>query len=138
MVEWSGQPAYKQVANALREKIKAEGLEPGTKLGSLADLMTEHDVSITVVRMALKDLKDAGLVSSHPGKGNFVAGGPDDKNHRFQQAMQQLGAIRQHSEQMAEQMAALEGRLADLESRVDALTEPSAPPGRPTARRGQR
>lgn len=138
MVEWSGQPAYKQVANALREKIKAEGLEPGARLGSLADLMAEHGVSVTVVRMALKELKDEGLVSSHPGKGSFVAGGPDDKNHRFQQAMQQLGAIRQHNEQMAEHLAVLEGRLADLESRVDALAEPSAPPARPTVRRGQR
>lgn len=138
MVEWSGQPAYRQVANALREKIKTEGLEPGAKLGSLADLMAEHGVSVTVVRMALKELKDEGLVSSHPGKGNFVAGGPDDKNFRFQQAMQQLGAIRQHSEQMAEHLAALEGRLAGLESRVDALAEPSGPQGQQAARRGQR
>lgn len=138
MVEWSGQPAYKQVANALRKKIKAEGLGPGTKLGSLADLMAEHDVSVTVVRMALKELKDEGLVTSHPGKGNFVAGGPDDKNHRFEQAMRQLAAIGQHSEQMAEHLATLEGRLADLESRVDALAEPSASPGRPSARQGQR
>ncbi len=138
MVEWSGQPAYKQVANALRKKIETEGLGPGAKLGSLADLMAEHDVSVTVVRMAIKELKDEGVVSSHPGKGTFVAGGPDDKNHHFRQAMQQLGATRQHIEQMAEHVAALEGRLADLESRVDALAEPSAPQGRQPARRGQR
>ncbi len=138
MVEWSGQPAYKQVADALRQKIKEEELEPGAKLGSLAGLMAEHDVSVTVVRMALKELKDEGLVSSHPGKGTFVAGGPDDKNHHFRQAMQQLGALRQHNEQMTEHVAALEGRLAQLERRVDALDRPSAPRGRQPAHRDQR
>jgi DNA-binding GntR family transcriptional regulator len=129
MVEWSGQPAYKQVANALREKIKQEGLEPGTRLGSLADLMAQHDVSITVVRMALKELKDEGLVTSHPGKGNFVAGGPDDKNHKFEQAMRLIGTLVERVDTLTDRIAAVETQLAQR--------DPSAAPDQKPGRRGQ-
>jgi GntR family transcriptional regulator len=137
MVDWSGEPAYRQVAEAIRKKIKDEGLEPGAKLPSLQGLMDEHEVSVTVARLALKELKAEGLVAVAPGKGNFVADPAASPSQQFEQAMQQLGAIRQHTEQMAGHVAALEGRLADLESRVDALVEPSAHPDRQPARRGR-
>jgi DNA-binding GntR family transcriptional regulator len=138
MVDWSGEPAYRQVAEAIRKKIKDEGLEPGAKLPSLQGLMDEHGVSITVARLALKELKTEGLVAVAPGKGNFVADPAGSASQQFEQAMQQLGAIRQHTERMAEQMAALEGRVADLENQVGARAEPSASPGRQPARRGRR
>ena len=72
MAEWSGQPAYKQVADELRRRIGDGRLAVGEQLPSIASLMDEFKVSITVVRMALSELRAAGLIATHQGKGAFV------------------------------------------------------------------
>lgn len=75
MPEWSGQPAYKQVAHDLRRRIRDGRLKAGEQLPSMAVLMQEFDVSITVVRMALAELRSDGLIATHQGKGAFVLDG---------------------------------------------------------------
>lgn len=72
VADWSGQPAYKQVATELRSQIDDGRFEIGSQLPSIASLMREFDVSITVVRMALSELRNAGLIATHQGKGAFV------------------------------------------------------------------
>jgi GntR family transcriptional regulator len=75
VAEWSGQPAYKQVADELRERIHDGRLAVGAQLPSITSLMDEFKVSITVVRMALSELRGAGLIATHQGKGAFVLDG---------------------------------------------------------------
>lgn len=75
MPDWSGQPAYKQVAEDLRQRIRDGRLAVGSQLPSIAVLMQDFDVSITVVRMALAALRADGLVATHQGKGAFVLDG---------------------------------------------------------------
>lgn len=131
MVNWSGEPAYKQVADAIREKIKHERLQPGAKLPSLQGLMDEHGVSITVARLALRDLKAEGLVNIAPGKGNFVANPKSgDKSEQFERAMQLIGTLAERVDDLADRLAAVEKRVAP--------PGPSAAPGPRSARRGQR
>ena len=70
--DWSGQPAYVQVADQLREAIRNGQFAPGSQLPSYEALMRKYDVSITVVRSAVRELKAESLVFTHQGKGAFV------------------------------------------------------------------
>jgi GntR family transcriptional regulator len=72
MADWSGQPAYMQVADALRTEIRRGRINPGSQLPSYEALMRKYGVSITVVRNAVRELKTEGLVFTHQGKGAFV------------------------------------------------------------------
>src|SRR5713101_4075432 len=72
MADWSGGPAYVQVAEALRAEIRSGGFLPGSQLPSYEALMRKYGVSITVVRSAVRELKTEGLVYTHQGKGAFV------------------------------------------------------------------
>src|SRR5260370_13757371 len=72
MADWSGRPAYVQVAGQLRAAIRGGQYSPGSQLPSYEALMRKYDVSITVVRSAVRELKAEGLVYTHQGKGAFV------------------------------------------------------------------
>ncbi len=72
MADWSGRPAYMQVAEALRTEIRSGRVPPGSQLPSYEALMRKYEVSITVVRSAVRELKTEGLVYTHQGKGAFV------------------------------------------------------------------
>ena len=72
MVEFSGRPAYLQIADDLRERILSGQLGAGDKLPSESDLMRDYDMSRTVAKMAINVLRSEGLITSHPGKGSFV------------------------------------------------------------------
>lgn len=131
-IDWSGKPAYRQVADKIRDRIKKERLAPGTQLPSNAEIMDQYGVSITVARLAFKDLKAEGIVAVAPGKGNFVAdpkaGG--DKTEQFERAMRLIGTL-------VERVDDLSDRLATVEERI-AQPDPSAAQGPRSARRGQR
>ena len=76
MADWTrGEPAYLQVAEALRQKIRSGELSPGEQLPSYSELMREYDVSITVARSAVAELRAEGLLTTHQGKGAFVLEG---------------------------------------------------------------
>jgi DNA-binding GntR family transcriptional regulator len=72
MADWSGRPAYVQVADQLRAAIRGGQFAPGSQLPSYEALMKKYDVSITVVRSAVRELKTERLVYTHQGKGAFV------------------------------------------------------------------
>jgi len=73
MADWSGGPAYVQIADHLRAAIRAGRYAPGSQLPSYEALMKSYDVSITVIRSAVRELKTEGLVYTHQGKGAFVS-----------------------------------------------------------------
>jgi GntR family transcriptional regulator len=68
-----GQPFYEQVANALREQIRAGTFPPGAQLPSERELRERFGVSGGTVRAALVRLRAEGLIRSHQGRGVFVA-----------------------------------------------------------------
>src|SRR5437773_2228360 len=98
MTDWSGEPAYKQVADDLRARIRDGRLPVDSQLPSLADLMRQYEVSITVVRMALRELRGEGIISTHQGKGSFVRSRPADAegtetSAEFRAIMEQLDVV---------------------------------------------
>jgi len=65
-------PMYRQIADALREKISAGELKPGDALPTESILQETYGVSRVTVRKALKRLTDEQIVESIQGSGSYV------------------------------------------------------------------
>jgi GntR family transcriptional regulator len=65
-------PLYVQLANVLRRMIESGELEPRAPLPSESYLQQEHGVARGTVRMAVRILRDEGLVVTIGGRGSFV------------------------------------------------------------------
>jgi DNA-binding GntR family transcriptional regulator len=114
MAEWSGEPAYKQLAEDLRSSIADGRLPVGSKLPSISDLMHQYDVSITVVRMALSALRSEGLIESHQGKGAFVlsrtasGGTTTGRSAEYAEIIKHLDAVQERLERLDDRISRLE------------------------------
>jgi GntR family transcriptional regulator len=69
----SPQPMYDQLKHRLLEAIAADGLGPGDLLPGEHRLCEQYGVSRTVVRQALAQLENDGVIARVKGKGTFVA-----------------------------------------------------------------
>jgi GntR family transcriptional regulator len=67
-------PYYQQLKRLVAQRIEREGLKTGDLLPSEAELCESYGVSRTVVRQAIGDLVNEGLLQRMRGKGTFVAG----------------------------------------------------------------
>lgn len=72
----SDRPAYRQIADALREQIASGELPPGAQLSSVRQLASEYRITEVIVRRALGLLRGEGLIDSQPGRGSFVRRAP--------------------------------------------------------------
>jgi GntR family transcriptional regulator len=64
--------AYEQIADELREAIRAGRLKPGDRLPAETQLAETYRRSVPTIREALRLLRDEGLVEKQHGRGNFV------------------------------------------------------------------
>ncbi|WP_230352108.1 GntR family transcriptional regulator [Lelliottia sp. WAP21] len=65
-------PMYRQIADALREKISSGALKPGDALPTESSLQETYGVSRVTVRQALKRLTDEQIIESIQGSGSYV------------------------------------------------------------------
>lgn len=65
-------PMYRQIADALREKINEGELKPGDALPTESSLQEAFNVSRVTVRQALKLLTEEQIVESIQGSGTYV------------------------------------------------------------------
>ena len=120
MADWSGRPAYAQVADALRAEIRGGRFQPGSQLPSYEALMRKYGVSITVVRSAVRELKTEGLVLTHQGKGAFVRDplpepGPlpgDQPSDAFRAVMAEIRSLHDDLDRFDERLSRLERLVA--------------------------
>jgi DNA-binding GntR family transcriptional regulator len=118
VTEWSGQPAYKQVAADLRGQISEGRLAVGSQLPSIASLMSAFGVSITVVRMALSELRNAGLITTHQGKGAFVIGAGTGTREATTSGLEaELRKQRAELRRLSKRVTALETELSSKAAR---------------------
>src|SRR5437764_14613114 len=119
MADWSGRPAYAQVADALRAEIRGGRFQPGSQLPSYEALMRKYGVSITVVRSAVRELKTEGLVFTHQGKGAFVRdplpepgqAPADQPGQAFRAVMAEVRALHDDLDRFDERLSRLERLL---------------------------
>ena len=116
MADWSGRPAYMQVADALRAEIRGGRIPPGSQLPSYEALMRKYEVSITVVRSAVRELKTEGIVYTHQGKGAFVRDplpepgvSPDDQpSEAFRAVMAEIRSLHDDLDRFDERLSRVE------------------------------
>jgi DNA-binding LacI/PurR family transcriptional regulator len=65
-------PKYVELAHVLLRDIASRGLQPGDRLGTETELVSQHSLSRATVRQALLMLERDGYVSRHRAKGTFV------------------------------------------------------------------
>lgn len=107
----SGRPAFLQVADDLRAKIKSGALPVDAQLPSMAQLREMYGVSNTVVRDALNELRHAGLVIGQQGKGVFV---------RSSEGAEGIDAgINRRLDELAAAVRSLDERMTRLEQSGD-------------------
>jgi DNA-binding transcriptional regulator YhcF (GntR family) len=111
MIDMTGTPAYRQVADDLRKQIADGTLPIGQAIGSTSQLMARYSVSSTVVRKAVELLREEGLLIGQPGKGVFIRRTPD-----------QAAAESVTLDDLAQRIEALEARGVS-HSKVDGLEE---------------
>jgi GntR family transcriptional regulator len=68
----SDRPVYKQIADALRQRIEGGQLAPGERVPSEAQLVDEFRVAQGTIRQAVAVLRGEGLVIAEHGRGVFV------------------------------------------------------------------
>lgn len=66
------EPAYKQIADDLRNRIESGELGPGEQLPTELDLREHYQASRNTIRDAIKRLIQTGFIETRPGQGTFV------------------------------------------------------------------
>lgn len=72
MSNFTGRPAYLQIADDIRSQILEGALRADDQLPSEPGLMADYGVSRIVVRQALDVLRSEGLIVKQQGRGSFV------------------------------------------------------------------
>ena len=72
----SGVPAYRQLADLLRQRITSGELAPRTPVPSAKQLAATHGLAIGTVTKAVDVLRREGLVVTVPGRGVWVTARP--------------------------------------------------------------
>jgi GntR family transcriptional regulator len=84
---------YLQIADDLRQKIKAGRYRPGERLPSLPAMSAEYNSASETIRRALRNLREEGLVATQSTRGTFVLrqpaqAGPSPEIARLESALQ--------------------------------------------------
>jgi GntR family transcriptional regulator len=113
---------YLQVANAIRDEIRAGRLKAGDRLPTVVELSKQYGVAKMTVQKAIGELRDEGLIVSWQGRGTFVRDRADDR-----EPQNEFDAVMRRLDGMHDEMKQLDERLTRLESQD--------PTGRPRSRR---
>ncbi|WP_368954781.1 winged helix-turn-helix domain-containing protein [Parafrankia soli] len=112
MTAITGQPAYQQVADDLRTKILDGTYPVGGALPSTKRLMTAYEVSSTVVRAAISQLRTDGVVAGQPGKAVYVIKEPAALDTVSEASARTLESLERAVEELQLRVARLEAEQA--------------------------
>ncbi len=129
MADWSGEPAYRQIARQIRHRIRAGEFKPGEQLPTYPELQSQYRVSITVVRSAIAELRTEGIVTTHQGKGAFVATIPEEEppSPDFIEMKRLLAGVQETVRQLDERVSQLEAERQTGRRREPAGASPRKP-----------
>ncbi|GAA4666887.1 hypothetical protein GCM10023347_19520 [Streptomyces chumphonensis] len=101
---------YLRIVYDLQEQIRAGQLQPHARLPSNRELRDQYGVAAGTVQRALNDLRAAGLIYSHQGRGSFVHA----KASRPPAATSDLTALQQQVSDLTARLERLENHIASL------------------------
>ncbi|GAA1860433.1 hypothetical protein GCM10009836_45730 [Pseudonocardia ailaonensis] len=113
----TGRPRYLEVADDLRSAIAGGTYPVGSELPSTSQLTTRYGASTTVVRAAVKELRNEGLVKGQPGKAVYVTATPDTP------PAASTGDLESRLQELSD---FVRGALSDLDVRLQALESQDA------------
>ncbi len=96
---------YQRVVQDVRDKIRSGRLPAGAKLPSTRELADEYSVAPGTVQRALTELRTAGLIYSHQGRGSYITD----------------TATETSEDSTARALRALEEQVADLAARLEKI-----------------
>ena len=115
MTEHAGRPKYQQVADELRRAISSGVYPIGSELPSTAQLTRSYGVSTTVVRAAVRELRDEGVVRGQPGKAVYVTADPVEPHERSAAEQDIETRLRELETRTSTALRDLQDRVAELE-----------------------
>lgn len=96
---------YQRIVQDARDKIRSGRWTAGTKLPSTRELAEEYGVAAGTVQRALTELRTAGLIYSHQGRGSFITDTATETNE----------------DSTVRALKALEEQVADLAARLEKI-----------------
>lgn len=119
-------PAYRRVADDLRQAIAVGTYRPGDQLPTLAELTTRYGIAVMTARDAIRQLVADGLVVSRQGKGAYVLRQPNaDESITVSQLLDLLNQVNRSVDDLTDRMAVVERTLADHQSSAAAPQQPT-------------
>jgi DNA-binding transcriptional regulator YhcF (GntR family) len=88
-------PKYRQIIDAIQQKIKAGELKKGDKIPSLNMVCRRYGLSQDTVLMAYNELKAKGIITSQVGKGYFIQNETTDFKHKVLLVFDRLTAYKE-------------------------------------------
>jgi len=88
-------PKYRQIIDAIQQKIKAGELKKGDKIPSLNMFCRQYGLSQDTVLMAYSELKSKGVITSQVGKGYFIQNENTDFRHKVLLVFDRLTAYKE-------------------------------------------
>ncbi|SEE61127.1 regulatory protein, gntR family [Streptomyces sp. TLI_105] len=96
---------YQRITQDYAEKIRQGRLSAGTRLPGIREISEEYGVAAGTVQRALTELRNAGLIYSHQGRGSFVS-------ESAEKSVEDSSTLA---------IRALESRVTELEARLERL-----------------
>ena len=88
-------PKYRQIVDAIQQKIKTGELKKGDKIPSLNMLCKQYGLSQDTVLTAYNKLKSKGIITSQVGKGYFIQNENADYKHKVLLVFDRLTAYKE-------------------------------------------
>lgn len=88
-------PKYRQIIDAIQQKINAGELKKGDKIPSLNMFCNQYGLSQDTVLMAYNELKTKGIITSQVGKGYFIQNENTDFKHNVLLVFDRLTAYKE-------------------------------------------
>lgn len=73
LAQSDGRPLYLQIMDHIQKKIAVGDWEPGQQIPSIRALAVELSISVITVKRAYLELERHGVITTHQGRGSFVA-----------------------------------------------------------------
>jgi DNA-binding transcriptional regulator YhcF (GntR family) len=88
-------PKYRQIIDAIQQKIKAGELRKGDKIPSLNQFCKQYGLSQDTILMAYNELKSKGIITSQVGKGYYIQNENTEFKHKVLLVFDRLTAYKE-------------------------------------------